>query len=339
MTTNSASESIEGCKFALTAPQPMPRGIATPDGKTAFIAGVDDRIQAVNLDTGERLWSTQLGGQPILADQDKVVIAREVSPSVVVLDVVAADKGSKLGSCRIQFPPGIDVTDPARFSLRPCLVDERVVVQWQASDRYAGGAPPPKFIEESFAAESAGTFECDFRDGQVEVTRSVPSESPSAQTSWAYRLGGVWRNTAWTAGEQQAALEMDRSGPEPVLTLSTDGPGNAAQVTPLITGEAVEPTVTPDGRFLFVRRTEPPGEPWDVWEVTTHRQLGRIPREPGSDFPVVLKGRVYYLAPVPGPAGPAYLIRAIEIDSGRTLWEHALGSPAHAEAPPPPKLP
>jgi hypothetical protein len=317
----------------------MPRGVATPDGKTAFISGFDDDIRSVSLETGELLWTIQLSGEPIVADHHKVVIARKPSSSVVELNVVSAENGSMLGSCPIQFPFDIDVSDRARFSLYPELVDNRVVVRWQASGQYTGGAPPPKFVEESLAQERQGSFECDFQGIQVEAAQVEASASPPSQISWAYRIGGVWRETAWMLDEMQAALEMDHSDSGPTLVLSTVDSVHLARRTPLVTGQSVEPTLTPDGRFLFVRRTDPPGNPWEVWEVATHKHVGRITHDPGSDFPAVLSGRVYYLASTPGPTGLAYRIRAADLQSGQTLWEHEIGGPAQLEsAPPLPKL-
>jgi hypothetical protein len=337
--TKTASEGNDDRSVDSPAPQPMPRGVASPDGKTAFISGFDDSIQSINLETGELLWSIRLSGEPIVADHHMVVVAREPSSSVVELDEVSAEFGSKLGSCRIQFPFDIDVSKRARFRLFPKLVDNRVVVRWQASDRYMGGAPPPKFIEEGQAQESRGTFECDFRDVQVEAVQVETSASPPAQTSWAYRSGGVWRETAWVLGETQATLEMDYSNPDPVLVLNTVDSKHFVHRSPLVTGQSVEPTLTEDGRYLFVRRTDPPGESWEVWEVATHKNVGRIAHDPGSDLPAVLAGRVYYLAPTPTSTGITYRLKAVDLHSGQFLWEHELGGPAQLEsAPPLPKL-
>ncbi len=324
------------------SPPPMPRGVATPDGRRAFFAGLDNTVQAIDVETGKRTWSVEIDGQPIAAANGQVVIMREASPGVLTMLVLDETDGHEVGRCNVTLPPGIDVSAASgQFGLRPSILDDRLLVEWEAQSSYAGGAPPPTFVEDEAARRTTGTFECDLTAGHVRTAQSGAAEAPAPRTSWPYRLGGDWHKSAWRVGESLATLELDRSGPQAALLLRTfaEDDESTARSSVIAESDAVEPTVTPDGRHVFVRLTVPPGEPWHIWDAIDHTEVGIIDYQPGSEFPAVLDERAYYVAPTTSPTGTGYDMRAVDLVTGKVVWDLQLGAPAPRKiTPPPPRM-
>ena len=327
-------------RAALAAPgpvsaRPMPRGVAHPAGRVAFIAAADDAIVAVDLERGRVIWTAGLGGQPVMATDGGVVIARPLASMALGLVLLDASDGHHLGRCDVRFPSDVDVVQMLRAGgLAPIVEGGRLVVDWEVRTAYRGGASPPPSIEQGASRLLAGRFHCEFGSERREA--SVDAKRPALRESFGYRRGGRWHHTAWRVeGPTRllARLAQDSSGALVLETFEPDG-ARARPATPIGENSALDPTVTPDGRFLFVRRTVPPGERWRIWSVTEHEQIASIPYLEGSDFPAVLERRAYHLAPAAETGVPS--LRALDLATGDLLWELALGSPVERE---PPRLP
>ncbi|HVS65098.1 MAG TPA: hypothetical protein VMT85_16530 [Thermoanaerobaculia bacterium] len=312
--------------------RPFPRGVATPDGGTGFLAAPRDAVLAVDLDGGRRIWSAALAGQPLVATDGGVIVARPLAPGALALVLLDARDGRELGRCEVRFAGGVDVARMlADGGLRPAVSEGSVLVEWRATSKYEGGAPPPQFVEERAGRSRAGAFRCELGGERIEAEPSDhAAERTAVRPSFGYRSGGRWRETSWRLDGGEARLARD---PDGAIVLETFDAGGAPARGPTVVAEseAVEPTVTTDGRFLLVRRTAPPDPWWRVWSVSGHEQVATVAYPVGADFPAVLEGRLYVLAP--GEEGGPPRLVAIDLESGDVLWALETG-PLAEEAPP-----
>ena len=312
--------------------RPFPRGVATPDGGTGFLAAPRDGVLAVDLDRGRRMWSAALAGQPLVATDGGVIVACPLAPGALALVLLDARDGGELGRCEVRFAGGVDVARMlAAGDLRPAVSEGSVLVEWRAASKYEGGAPPPRFVEERAGRSRAGAFRCELGGERIEAEPSDDAgERTAGRPSFGYRSGGRWRETGWRLDGGEARLARDANG---AVVLETFDAGGAPARGPTVVAEseAVEPTVTTDGRFLLVRRTAPPDPWWRVWNVAGHERIATVPYPADADFPAVLEGRLYVLTP--GDGGGAPRLAAFDLESGEMLWELEIG-PLAEEAPP-----
>jgi hypothetical protein len=120
----------------------------------------------------------------------------------------------------------------------------------------------------------------------------------------------------------------------------------------LLHGKRLQVRVTLDERFLCLREASPspderhsllPGKAtswWSLFSVETGERIGRVPNDPGMHAFAVLGKRVFYLVPgtLRGPLDQPNMqpltLRAIDLSSGKKLWER----PVTGKLLPPPPL-
>ncbi len=119
----------------------------------------------------------------------------------------------------------------------------------------------------------------------------------------------------------------------------------------LLSGQRLQVRATLDERVLCLRESRPRPDDsgswmvkkaptlWSLFSVQTGELLGRIPDEAGMNTIAVLGPRVYYLIPgalhgtLSQPHIQPQTLRAVDLQSGKKLWEHPVAG--KLIAPPP----
>src|SRR4051812_28753581 len=79
------------------SPLPLPRGVASEDGKTGFLAGRRRGIDAIDLCTGGLLWSTDEPARPLVAFGGRLAVqVPDRRPNAVRVAVLDAARGKRL---------------------------------------------------------------------------------------------------------------------------------------------------------------------------------------------------------------------------------------------------
>ncbi len=321
-------------------PEPVPRGVATTDHNRGFFAGLDNTIQAVDLETGQLAWTVDIPGQPILAAEGKVMVVTQSPSRNLSLLVLDENSGEELSRCELPLALNADTSSiDEQFEIRPSMAEDRLHVQWKMHTPYKGGAPPPQYVKQSADEILSGAFDCELHSGEIIPTLAAAAVDRPRRQSWPYRLNGVWQKTSWISNQEENVLELRRTDAsrDLLLTSFSATDGSNVRSTVLASTDAVEPTLTPDGKFLFVRQTVPADEHWTVWQVADHTPVGKLKYQPGAEFPTVLDDTVYFLTQ---SSGPSYRMHAVRLPDGDELWNLELDAgPAQKVAPPPPRMP
>ncbi len=275
----------------ITEPVYFPRGAADPAGRTGYLA-VDSGILAVDLSAGSELWRSDRAPRPLLVAGERLAAARvREDPRVMLLDehgeaVLTSD------------PVPLPATDGAK--LRPRLEDGRLVLEWEARGRYAGGAPPPPEIREREAPQGTGAAAVDLGTGAGE-----PLPPPAHDDGVDHPpLQPDDVEGPWLAGDTVVELVWD----EPALGLRI-GDGTVE----LARGDTVSAEPTPDGRHLLVRE----GDRWHCISAETGRREATLSYEPGAHEPAIVGRRVYYLL----DRGGTRALKARDLDPDTVAWE------------------
>jgi hypothetical protein len=332
---------------------PFPRGVAARDEQSGYLEDGEDAITAVDLKTGQQLWRSAEASLPLLMVDSRLVAlafvpGRPNAVRFVVLDAGRAGQRSFVSE-PVLFPPwlSVETASPEEFSCHVRLDGNAVVLDWKAHARYRGGAAPSPEIERQARQASAGTVQFDLGSGRGALhartdspVRPTPA-TPEVVASAPYRTNSHWSTEPWVAGSKRATLSQDETGTEPTLQLTTwdRTSGKDAVTIPLATGSGLVPTVTPDGRYLFVVQpsasTASTGDQrWLVFSVETGQVLARLEYENGAGWPCVLGDRVYYLvqgSPQVGTGDTSvrpWALMTRRLATGEQLWVLTLASRA-----------
>jgi hypothetical protein len=341
------------------APLPirLPAGIADPAGRIGFFAGAADGIEAVDLASGKVLWQTYEAQRPLLLDGDHLLAQAGTKRNrlrILRLDV------KRNGECDFEsdplvFPAWV-VTGEAHghsFATQWHKEKHHLVLDWEASVWYAGKTRPTPEEEQAARKHARGIARIDLRTGQIEVlpaqTKSTPPLPPlpeqleKKELRWQGLVGQHWKVLALEEEKGQQCLVLhswDRQK-------ETEQPPKK-----LLRGKRLLVRTTLDEQILCLREASPSPEDhlsltqkkapnwWWLFSVQTEKPLGRIPDEPGMNTIVVLDKRVFYLVPgsLRGPLDQPNVqpqtLKAIDLSSGKKLWERPVAG--KLLAPPPP---
>ncbi len=322
----------------------LPRGIGDAATAKGYVSDAAGHVVALALADGAGIWRSRVLARPVLAAGGRVFAVRPAgpdAPSVLWLELIDARSGRLEGERALDLSvasPG--ATGTPDLDLSATLAGDVFRLRWRRPDTYAGGAPAPQHVRERFATPTSGVFEYHLASRALSArpTPNGADESPRLPSA-PYRRDETWRYDAWPAGRGLARLDLDESRNPPVLRLELWNSRGAQRLraADLLEGRALEPTVTPAGDHLFLRRTSPPGDRWLVYEVASGRRIASLPYDEGSRLPVLLGDRVLYLVWPSGSRGGEAVIHAVDLASGRRLWDYSLSEPAARRPPPLPR--
>jgi hypothetical protein len=336
------------------APLSIPGGVADPAGKTGYVANDKGGIDALDLATGELLWSTREAPRPLIAFGNKLAAQAPVEGKANQVRVVVLDASAKgrrlLESDPVAFPDWVSVglTHGRSFRSDARLGKGGLLLRWEANAFYAGGAAPTPQILEAARKHAAGTARIDLESGRVKNLEpdEVPADGPKLPAglekvvSRQYWTGSDWKTAPLVAGGVLAALDVQGGGKDQKMTLERWdlATGKALEPVELLKGPELWPQVSPDGRHVFVhealvKEQLPPGDyAWWVFSLETGRRVGKFPFEPGSIDLTVIGPRAYYAVNVPrkGPPRPLPVmeqprrLKAVDLASGKVAWERPI---------------
>ena len=160
----------------------FPFGVAQPDGRTGYLFNFNKSIDAIDLQTGKRLWRTNLASRPLIA-YDETLIAGEVGekPNIMRILRVSRDGRATL-LATVEFPPWVNVQpiDGFNLSITSAIRNhgaEELLLEWRARSKYVDGANPPPFIEHAANRQASGRIAVRLRNGVVKNERLDSVES------------------------------------------------------------------------------------------------------------------------------------------------------------------
>jgi hypothetical protein len=339
----------------------LPQGLADAEGHIGYFASAADGIEAIDLASGKVLWHTHEAQRPLLLDGDHLLAQAGTKRNrlrILRLDV------KRNGECDFESDalvfPGWVVTGEAHghsFAAQWHKEKHHLALDWEASAWYAGTIRPTP--EERLAARkhARGSARIDLRTGQIEIlpaeTKQTPSSPPLPEQlekkalRWQGLVGQHWKVLALEEENGQQCLVLhswDRQKeteqqPKELLR------GKRLLVRTTLDEQILclrEGSLGPDDHVSFSRKAgerEKAANWWWLFSVQTGKLLGRIPDEAGMNSIVVLDKRVFYLVPgafygpLDQPNVQPQTLKAIDLSSGKKLWEHPIAG--KLQTPPP----
>jgi hypothetical protein len=166
-------------------PTAFPGGVLDVTGRTAFVAGADGALEALDLLTGDVVWKTHEAQVPLLVVGDRLIAQAGVKRNrmrLLTLDI--KHKGEVLSeSDPVVFPRWVVTGDSPghTFEARWRLEGRKAVINWTAS-AWAESVDSSTHREPSTRKEGDGSARIDLETGSVETgpAEQVPP-SPTAQ--------------------------------------------------------------------------------------------------------------------------------------------------------------
>lgn len=340
----------------------LPQGLADPTGRLGFFAAADGGIECIDLASGKVLWQTHEAQRPLLLDGDHLLAQAGTKRNrlrILRLDV------KHHGECDFEsdplvFPAWVIPSEAPghSFAAHWNLDKHHLVLHWQASARYAGTTRPTPEEESAARKHESGIARIDLRTGQIEVLPPdkkqtpplppLPEQLEKKELRWQRLVGQHWK-----------VLTLEEANGQQCFVLhSWDRKKDSEQQSKeLLRGKRLLVRTTLDEQILLLREGSPrPDEGasfsggaserdklpswWWLFSADTGVLLGRIPDEAGMHAITVLGKRVFYLVPgtISGPLNrpnvQPLILHAIDLSSGKKLWQRPVAG--KWIAPPPP---
>jgi hypothetical protein len=307
----------------LLEPRHLPGGVADPAGAAGYLADPPG-IVAVALRDGRPLWRSPAAQTALLSDGKRLFAARARPPNALEVVVLDVRRGGELvlTSDPVALPAW--AAEPSRGRAR--IEGPRLRLEWEASARYTGGAPPPPHILRQAIHDIVGAALVDLKSGAV-MPLAVETAPP------AFRRPPLQPEDAggpWLAGATVVRLVWKIDGDRQTLSLEQAEP---VKVRRLARGRGLVADVTPDGRHVFVRTEPPPArrDAWSIFAAPSGRRVATVTHDAGARAPAIVGDRAFYL--VESPARRA--LRARDLATDTLAWELPLVARPAGPAPRP----
>jgi hypothetical protein len=339
---------------------PIPGGAADGEGKVGFVTGESGGIDALDLASGKVLWTTKDGQKAIAVDGKRVLALAGQGNKLQVLTLDAAE-GKKLATSEaVTFPDwvavrlGVVTSDMGRsFDVAGRSEKGDLYLRWQARSWYWGGARPTPQIEAAARKNADGVARINLETGKVEVVdadkwpadKSVSAEVEKVAARPVPGLPGAKR--VLVVGDQAVAVDVE--GQKVVLKRWELKDAKPLEPVTLLEAPAFRVDLSPgSGRVMIhkalTKEALPPGDyAWWIFDLATGKQVGKLDFIPTTREAALVGPRALFVVnppmkgPGPGPFGGFTIqrtLRAVDVASGKTLWDHPLE--AERRSPPPP---
>jgi hypothetical protein len=341
---------------AAQRPQILPSGVLDPSGKTGYVTNAEGGIDALDLSTGDVLWTSKEARRPVLVVGDQLyaqapVKAKANALRVVVLDVTDKGKGVR-ESEPITFPEWVSVEERHAHSFTATwrLKKGKVILDWEARAWYGGGARPTPQMEAAARKHAAGRVVVDPESGSVE---SLPAQKRIDSIKPPKILEKLVVRWQGPVADRYAALVLEEDAGEQKFLLRWWNQAGEASGEPkeLLRGQRLLVLATADSRYLCLREAaERPDErltpedrskrSWFVFDPEAGERVGTAPYEAGTQALVVVPPRAYFLVtgPLKGPLTETFVqprvLKAADLQSGKVLWERPVEGKRHVPPPP-----
>lgn len=318
----------------------LPGGVAAPSGDTGYVANASGGIDAVDLATGRRLWTSADANLPAVA-LPGAVVAAALDPSTLRFVVLDATRGDRL------FASERLGRGSASWAITTARVDRGILrVAWSGSADVMTG-------RQSFVVPIEDAVRVDLRTGRAErvspdeVTGSPPRIPAFESMTLLTDVSGTVRY--WITGERVAALALEPAGPARRLVLHTWDRSSGTHLGAVeLFAEVPGPGYlrhhrSPDADHVFLVRCNdreqdgilPGGRcRWWIFAVTTgERVAGDLDLETDIEPALAVVGpRLFYarLGAIRRDTRiKARFLCARDVAAGRVFWEHEIaGRPA-----------
>ncbi len=333
-----------------------PGGVVDFETRSGFVSNARDAVYALNIDTGEILWRTLVSARPVAILGNGVLALQNSSSTQNELTLITLDKitGTKQQQeLTLVFPEwvtaSVEPSDSFNYELE--LEENKLHLNWEAQQRYRGGAPPPDSLMAQLG-QAQGTMQLNFENDELTVqpiTKSREREMPEEVRQaliFPYQRGGSshWHNEPWTCEGYSVVITGTFTNETQTLSMLKWRTGSATvdPAIPLLTGQALVSYVTADGQFVFIHSElpdEPSNQKWSVFSVSEGQRFALLKYEEGAKEPCVLDTRVYYLDEDPplslrkGGEMLTLKVKAVDISSSDLLWEKQISSRPTQKAP------
>lgn len=334
-----------------------PGGVVDIETRSGFVGDSREAVHALNIDTGEILWRTPVPARPLAIFGNGVSALQNSSVNQNELVIVTLDKITGIKQPQeltLVFPEWVTATVEASdsFNYEIAIEEDKLRLNWEAQQRYRGGAPPPDYLLAQLS-QDRGTMQLDVVNNELtvqQITRSPEPEIPEqarAAMMFPYKRGASsqWHNEPWTFDGYSAVITGSFTNETQTLSMLKwrTGTNNLDPAVPLLTGQALVSEVTADGQFIFIHSELPEersNQQWSVFSVSGGQKFASLKYEEGAKEPCILDTRVYYLDEDPPlslrSAGETLTlkVKAVDISSSDLVWEKRISSRPTQKAPP-----
>jgi len=238
---------------------PMVGGVADARGQVVFVEAEGGRVDAVELATGKRLWSSRDGERPLHASFGLLLVA---GPGKT-LRFLKPDNGARLLEVGPVTPPaGATITVWVPMSRQPG--DERWRVRWETyyAPAYGMRLPTPDEIKREKGlilvdAATGKSVAAPMEPEPVAPPALLPGFTPDrTRVYWSWSdNGAAWSSTprAFRIGGGVMGYIMRENGGEKRVEVARWRPGEP--LTPLTLARGIDPPfplVTEDGRYVLL---------------------------------------------------------------------------------------
>jgi hypothetical protein len=333
----------------------LPGGVADPVANVGFVQHTDGGIIAFDLKTGKTLWNLPDFGRPVaLKGNQLLVLGRgEAANRIQVLFVDTNKRELIKKSDPITFPDWVSVpVDPGRYFKCETYLDEKagLVLAWEARASFEGRGKPKG--EDRLRKYECGLVRVNLDSGKVEMSRlekafPLPHKVPKGleklvSKGYSTRSNGPDDDRPLVVGKKLVVLRQERALLDnDELFLDSYDLVNGKKLPPirLMNGIALLPMLSSDGKKLFVHQALseerlPAGEyAWWVFDLQTGKQLAKLRYDwayissrnlvDGHYFVLLQHHRLNHRS----KDAVQRVLRAIDVMTGRVIWERALWAP------------
>lgn len=346
-----ASCLLTGPLQAGPAGTPLPGGLADLTGKTGYLASAAGGIEAVDLLTGQVLWSSLEAQVPLLVAEDRLFAqagTRRNRLRVLVYDL--ARKGEVLlESDPIVLPEWV-VTGEApgqSFHAEWKLERDGLLLTWHAEVWYHGKEKPTPERESQARKQAEGRARIDLSTGKVHPLPMEPAAvtlAPQVPIKDLEKKAIRWQGVV--NGQYKAVILQTDSEQQRLLLFSWDRNGESnGSPRELIRARQVTLQPTLDQRMISVREVSPSPDPkppsaerdrfaWSLINLETGEVVARVAFEPSTLAMTVIGPRLFLMqaGPITGSLSQTFqtsrILKVIDLASGKLLWQRPIAGKA-----------
>jgi outer membrane protein assembly factor BamB len=323
----------------------LPGGVTDAARARGFVANATGGVDALDLETGKVLWTSKDASKPLAVVGDHLLARDAAGGNVIRIVYIDLADGKKVKeSDPIVFPAWVTAVEGngggRSFHSSARLDKGDLLIPWQANTSYWGGRAPTPEMLKAATHNGSGAARIDVESGKVEMLDKDPGPPPSTPVSKLLEK-------AVAVGDFAVAVETETAGDKiqkVVLKrwdLKTEKPLDPVT---LAEGGVYQAAAVPAAAVVLIRRTDPrpvSEEPtWDAYSLETGKPAGKFLYESGTEDITVVGPRAYYVVKgaLKGPPFGAVLprtLKAVDVKTGKRLWETALEGERLPPPPPP----
>lgn len=307
----------------------FPGGLEDGLQRVAYVQSSDGYIDALELDSGTRMWRSGTKGTPIAVHKGNLVAAFP-GPQHNFLSIVLLDerKGAPNRSIGVSFPETVN-TAASSFVYRVTEANNDLKIAWTYSTPRRGGASQ-RFDAGLQVPSHSGLKKIDFNTGSVADLEPEDAQRSSAANDGEQFLSREISMSAfdpWKVGNSLVHIDVRNASSQKDVLLVTKRENGTTESRILLSGENPSVYRTSDGCYVFLLRKSPDeSQPWHVFSAPAGTMLGEVEFEPGSVEPQVIGSTVYWLLTKhKQPNIAIHTVEAADLVTGKLRWSYVLG--------------